>query len=187
MIEEDFRARPARAGVAHRPEIVVGRDADDAVVGQARDPLPQIERLVVGMIDGDGEPVGVDAPFLRQQIPRERDRALLEIITEREIPEHFEEGMVPRGIADIVEIVMLAPRAHAFLRAGRGDIGPRFQPGEDVLERHHPGVDEHQRRVVLRYQRRGRDPGMAFTCEIIEEAAADIVGRNRKLGHGRRA
>lgn len=41
------------------------------------------------------------------------DRLFLEIVAEREIAQHFKEGMVPRSIADIVEIVMLAPaRTH---------------------------------------------------------------------------
>ena len=84
--------------------------------GQAGDLLPQVERLVVGVIDGGGQPVGRQAPFLGQQGPGERDRLFLEIIAEREIAEHFEEGVVPRGIADIVEVVVLAAGAHAFLR-----------------------------------------------------------------------
>ena len=63
MIEEDLRAGPARAAVAHRPEIVLGGDADDALVGQAGDLLPQVPGLVVGMIDGDGEPVRAKAPI----------------------------------------------------------------------------------------------------------------------------
>ena len=55
VIVEDLRARAAGAGVAHRPEIVAGRDADDALVGQAGDRLPQVEGLVVVVIDGDGQ------------------------------------------------------------------------------------------------------------------------------------
>ena len=45
VVVEDFGARAARAGVAHRPEIVAGGDADDALVGQAGDRLPQVEGL----------------------------------------------------------------------------------------------------------------------------------------------
>ena len=87
---------------------------------------------------------------------------------------------MPRGIADIVEIVVLAARTDAFLRGRRSRIRLRFQPGEDVLERHHPGVDEHQRRIVVRHQRcRGNDR-VAGTGEIIEEAAADVVGRGHE-------
>ena len=42
LVVEDFRAGAAGAGIAHRPEIVAGRDADDAVVGKAGDLLPQM-------------------------------------------------------------------------------------------------------------------------------------------------
>ena len=53
VIVEDFRARTAGPGVAHRPEIVRRRDADDLVVGQPGDLLPQVEGLIVVVIDGD--------------------------------------------------------------------------------------------------------------------------------------
>src|ERR1700743_3805179 len=35
-VDEDFRTRAARAGIAHRPEIVRGRNADDAILVQYR-------------------------------------------------------------------------------------------------------------------------------------------------------
>jgi hypothetical protein len=60
VIVEDFRAGPARPGVAHLPEIIGTGDADDARLRQAGDLLPEIERLVVVDIDGRRQ------PFLRQ-------------------------------------------------------------------------------------------------------------------------
>jgi hypothetical protein len=121
MVEEDFRAGSARAVVAHRPEIILGRDADDAAFGQAGDLLPQVERLIVGVIDGGGQPVRVQAPLLGDEGPGMVDRLLLEIIAEGEIPEHFEERMVARRVADIVEVVVLAAGADAFLAARSGE------------------------------------------------------------------
>ena len=65
----------------------------------------------------------------RDEFPGERNRVFLEIIAEREIPHHLEKRMVPRGIADIVEIVMLAAGAHAIFvpwsRACMGDAPRR--------------------------------------------------------------
>ena len=116
VIVEDFRAGPAGAGIAHRPEIVGARDPDDAALGQPRDLLPQIEGCIVVDIDGRGQLVLRQPEFLGDQIPGELDRAILEIIAEREIAEHLEEGVMARGIADIVEVVVLAAGAHAFLR-----------------------------------------------------------------------
>ena len=57
VVVEDLRARAARAGIAHRPEIVGGRDADDLVLGQPGDLRPQPRRVVVLGIDGDEQPV----------------------------------------------------------------------------------------------------------------------------------
>ncbi len=177
MVVEDLAARAARPGIAHRPEIVRGGDADDALVGQPGDLLPQPERLVIGMIDGDGQPIGGQAPGLVDQRPGVVDRLFLEIVAEREIAQHLEKGVVPRGIADIVEIVVLAPGADAFLRRGGARIGAGLEPGEHVLERHHAGVDEHQRRVVVRDQRRGGNDVMAVAPEIFEERAPDVICR----------
>ncbi len=107
--------------------------------------------------------------FLGDEVPGELDGAILEVVAEREIAEHLEEGVVPRGVADIVEVVVLAAGAHAFLRRGGARIGALFEAGEDVLELHHPGIGEHQGGVVARDQRRGRHDFVAVRREIVEE------------------
>ena len=89
------------------------------LVGQAGDLLPQLERLVVVDEDGDQQAVDRQPEFLGDQVPGELDGAVLEIVAEREVAEHLEEGVVARGVADIVEVVVLAAGAHAFLRAWR--------------------------------------------------------------------
>lgn len=112
MVEEDFRTRAARAGVAHLPEIVRGRNPDDFRIRQA-DLLPEIIGLVVLGIDRDQQAVLGQTIFLGDQIPGELDRALFEIVAERKVAEHLEEGVVPRGVADIVESLCLPPaRTH---------------------------------------------------------------------------
>ena len=58
-------------------------------------------------------------------------------------------------VADIVEVVVLAAGAHAFLCRGGPHIGALLETGEDVLELHHAGgIGEHQRRIVARHKRR---------------------------------
>ena len=143
-------------------------------------------RFIVGVINGDGQAVRVKPPFLGDECPRVVDRLLLEIVAEREIAEHFEERVVPSGIADIVEIIMLAARAHAFLARRGSLVRPRLEAGEDILEWHHPRIDEHQRRIIMRHQRRGRHTGMAAGFEIVEETAADVVCRGHRLRLGER-
>ena len=59
---------------------------------------------------------------------------------------------MPRGIADIVQVVMLAAGPHAFLRRGRPRIRPLLLPGKHILELHHAGIGEQQAGVVARHQ-----------------------------------
>ena len=97
--------------------------------------------------------------FLRQaetlgdEVPGELDGDVLEVVAEREVAEHLEEGVVAGGIADVLQVVVLAAGAHAFLRRRRALVVALLGAGEDVLELHHAGVGEQQRRVVARHQR----------------------------------
>ncbi len=143
--------------------------------GKPCDLLPEIERLVVVDIDGGRELVLRQAELFGHQLPRQFDGAILEIIAEREIAEHLEKRVMPRGVADIVEIVVLAAGAHAFLRGGGAHIGALLDAGEDVLELHHAGIGEHQGRVVARHQRRRRHDLVAVVGEEFEECRPDLV------------
>ena len=143
--------------------------------GQARDLLPELPGGVVRRINGHPQLVLGEIELLGHQPPGQLDGALLEIIAEREVAEHLEEGVVPGGVADIVEVVVLAAGAHAFLRRRRTHIGALFQAGEDVLELHHAGIGEHQGRVVARHERRGRHHFVPLAGKKVEKARPDFV------------
>ena len=110
MIEENFGARTARTGIAHRPEVVRGvrralvvADPDHPLGRDADLLVPDVVRLVIAGVDGDPELVlGQVQPFFRgQEGPGVGDGIALEIITEAEVTEHLEEGVMPRGVADV--------------------------------------------------------------------------------------
>ncbi|EGY00849.1 hypothetical protein AZA_84542 [Nitrospirillum viridazoti Y2] len=176
MVVENLGARAAGAGVAHGPEIVGRGDADDAVVRQAGHLLPQAMRLVIGVVDRDQQLVLGQGEGLGDQVPGQLDGVGLEIIAEGEVAQHLEEGVVPSGIAHILQVVMLAAGAHALLRGGGAGVGAHLVAGEDVLELHHAGVGEHQRRVVARHQRAGLHLRVAVLHEVVQESGADLVG-----------
>jgi hypothetical protein len=44
--------------------------------------------------------------------------SFLEIIAEGKIAQHLEKGMVPGGVADVFQVVVLAPGPDAFLGGG---------------------------------------------------------------------
>ena len=183
VVVEDLGARAARAGVAHHPE-VVGRIARALVVADAHDALgrhadlavPDVVGLVVLGVDRDPELLGRQLVDLGQQLPGESDRVLLEVVAEAEIAQHLEEGVVTRGVADVLEVVVLAAGADAFLRRGRPRVRPLVEAEEHVLELVHAGVGEQQRRVVARHHRARRHDGVALALEELQEGLADVGG-----------
>ncbi len=153
MIVEDFRTRTAGAGITHCPEIVARRNADDAIIRKTGDLLPEIRSVVICVINGDKELIFVEAKLFCDQVPRMADRFFLEVVAKGEITEHFKERVVTSRVADIVQIVVLAAGAHAFLRSGRAAVWALFKTGKDVLELHHARIGEHECWVVARHQR----------------------------------
>lgn len=155
MVKEDFRTRAARAGIPHRPEVIGGRNANDAVIRKTGNLFPQRIRLIIGMIDSDQQLVRREAIFLGDQVPGKFNCVFLEIIAKRKVAEHFKKRMMARGPTDIFKVVMFAPGPYAFLRRGRARIVALFLTGENVLKLNHPGVGKHQGRVIARHQRAG--------------------------------
>ena len=98
-----------------------------------------------------------------------------EIIAKREIAEHLEKSMVPRRIANIFKVIMLAARPQRFLRRGRAGNGTFFHTGKDVFELHHPRIGKKQTGVIAWHQRTGRYNFMPIFGEIIEEEGTNIT------------
>ena len=81
--------------------------------------------------------------------------------------------MVPRRIADVFEIVVLAARPHATLGGRRAHVRSLVNAEEYVLELDHPGVGEEQRWVVRRNERRAGDVRVPLRDEVLDELAAN--------------
>jgi len=81
-------------------------------------------------------------------VPAHLNCVLLEVVTERKIAEHFEEGVVAGSAAHILQVIVFSTGPHALL--GRNSAGVRafFCTGEDALELNHAGVGEKQGRVL---------------------------------------
>lgn len=195
MVEEDLGAGTARSGIAHRPEVVgrIGRtlvvaDPHHTLGGHADFLGPDVVGLVVGGVDGDPELfLGQVQPFLAgEELPGVMDGVALEIVAEAEVTQHFEEGVVPRGVADVFQVVVLAAGAHAFLAGGRTGVGALFQAEEAVLELVHARVGEQQGRIVRRDQRTGSDTGVSLLFEEAEEGFTDFSAFHRFF-HGKLA
>ena len=127
-VPEDLRARAARAGVGHAPEVVVAQ-ALDALERHADLLVPDLLGFVVGGVDGDPEALGIEAEDVGVELPRPLDGVGLEVVAEAEVAQHLEEREVPVGAADVVEVVVLAAGAHALLDRGGAEVRRRCPEG----------------------------------------------------------
>src|SRR3546814_9698654 len=96
--------------------------------------MPDVESFVVGLVDGDQQALGGQLPDLRQQFPGPGDGVLLEVVAERPVAEHLEEGVVARGVADLVEVVVLAAGTQAALDVGRAHVAALLRSEEHTSE-----------------------------------------------------
>src|SRR6185437_11451369 len=174
-VDVNLAARSARTRIRHLPEVVRFAQPVDARIREACDLAPQRARLVVFLIDADAQVTLVEPQLFGDELPRESDRIALEVVTEREVAEHLEEGVVARGVADLFEVVVLATGAHALLR-GRCTTAERglFLSKKDFLELDHAGVGKQQRPVVLRYERGARADGVTVPLEVPEKTLSNL-------------
>ncbi len=174
MIEEDLAAGAAWPGIAHGPEVRLLTQARQPVGGHADVLQPDLGRLIVVAVHGEPQPGRVELQRAREEIPGEADGIALEIVPEGEVSEHLEERVVPRRIAHVLQIVVLAPRADATLAGCRPHVVAAVLPQKHILELDHTGVGEQQRRVIPGDERaRGHDR-MAALTEKLQEGAPDI-------------
>ena len=117
VVVENLAARTARSGFAHLPEVVgaaarLVADAHDTVRGQADLLVPDVERLLIRVVHGHHQALRIDSqPILAgDEVPGEANRVTLEVVAEAEVAQHLEERVVARGVADVLEVVVLAAR-----------------------------------------------------------------------------
>jgi hypothetical protein len=147
----DLRVGAARSRAADGPEVLGARERDDALAGHAdRLPLgdrnlvrPELEDRVAG-VHGHPDPVPVELQPLLDELRRQLDRTLLEVLAEREVAEHLEERQVMAVEPDLVDV----RRPEALLR-GDGERRRGWLEAQEVRHlRLHAGGRQ-QRRVVV--------------------------------------
>src|SRR6185436_141765 len=95
----DLGARATRTGLAHLPEVVLTAKPQNSLRTRAH-LLPVALGFFVGRDffvsakDREPQALRLETKFVYQQIPREVNCFLLEVIAEREITEHLEECMM---------------------------------------------------------------------------------------------
>src|SRR5216117_4049980 len=140
----------------------------------------QSECVVVVPEHGRDEASLIEREVAREELPRERDRLRFEVVAEREVPQHLEERVMARGVADALEVVVLAAGPDALLAGRRADVVASLLAEEHGLELHHAGVGEQKRGIVARDQRRGAHPRVAVAFEVLQQRLAKLVALHWK-------
>ena len=156
----NFGAGAAGAGTM-LPEIVLLAKAENSFRGHTDLLVPNLECLVIVFIDRRIQPILVKANHLGQEFPAPGDGFPLKIISKGEVAQHLEIGAVPGSLADIFDIA-----GTDALLAGADPAPGRFHLSLEIgLHRRHAGVDQQQRRVVLRNQGKAGQAQMALALK----------------------
>ena len=178
-VDVDLAAGAAGAGVAHLPEIVVLVAEHDVVFGKVAQPcllrLFVHRGLVRALEDGGVEQALVYLVNFGEKFPRPVYGFVLEIVAEAPVAEHLEHRVVVCVVAHFFKVVVLSADAEALLRVGGAERAGFGIAEEYILELVHPGVGEHQRRVVLYYHGCRRDHRVALRGEEIEKLLANLL------------
>src|SRR5437867_1198514 len=182
LINQDLGTGAARTGVAHLPEVIFLPHPNDPSGRYTDHPFPEAIGLIVLAKHCDPELVLRQPDHACQKVPREPDGVLFEVVSERKVPEHLEERVVASGIADVLEVIVLAACPQALLYRHRPLVGAGLLAQEPTLELVHAGIGEQESGISLRNQRgtgHGRVPmldkipGEGLTkllCTLIHES-----------------
>ena len=163
-VEVELRARAARAGRAGLPEVLRRAAARRCARAGRRPTATPRSPPRRGRAPSASSPsktvtqmsLGVEAEALDRELPRELDGALLEVVADREVAEHLEEGQVARRSRPTWS--MSTVRKHFWQVVSRwcgGCSWPRKYGFSGCM----PARGEQRRRVVLRGHERRRRAG----------------------------
>ena len=174
-VVENLGVGACRAGLAGGPVVFLHAHALNTLGGEAHLVVPDVEGLVVTLINGDPQALRIQteaALILRggQQLVSKRNRLLLEVITEGEVTGHLEEGTVTCGLTDLFNV----QGADALLHAGCAGERRGLTAQEVGNERNHAGDGEHGAGFV-RNQRCRRHHGVAAGSEEIDPALGNLL------------
>src|SRR5579883_1942567 len=184
-IVKDLGARTAGTGRTHRPEIVFVEPGDPRGV-QTDWARPNSRRFVVVDVHGHVEAARIQVKHLGHELPRPRDCLALVIVAEAEVAQHFEEGAVPAGPSDALDIALGAGDAQTALHRYGARRGRRLLAEKDRDELLHTGDCKQRGRHLVRDQRRRWKQLVLLTDEEVYPRLPQFLTLHAPLVYRRR-
>ena len=169
-VDEDLRGGTRRSGGV-RPPVVVGLPAANQALGRDPEVLPDVDRLIVVLVHGHPQSIELDPVHLRDELEPPRARFGLEVVPEREVAEHLEQGEMAIGSPDVLDVVC----AEALLdrrRAGKRRLDLTEEVRDELL---HARAGEQESGLGCGQQRRGPHAGVCPLLEKAQEGLSDLL------------
>ena len=152
-VDVDFRIRTARAG-ADLPEVVI--EFHDMILWEAGLLAPDGGCFIVLRIDRDPKLFLRQIQDIRQELPRPGNRLFFEIVSKREVAEHFKIRLMTRRASDVLDI----SRTYAALARRDARARRLHLARKERFERRHARADHQERWIVCRDERSARQSQM---------------------------
>ena len=176
MIIKNLTTGATRSGITHSPEVIAGADPGKALSGHTDLAKPNICGFVVFFKNRNPEFFRWQTVTFGQQCPSMLDGLTLEVVAKTEVTQHLEKCMVPGGITNVIEIVMLAACTYAPLGGDRPMVGPFLLAKKHILELHHPRIGKQQRGIVMGHQRTAWHDFVPLCSKIIQKLLSYVPG-----------
>lgn len=176
-----FGVGSARSGDAggSPPVVLFGQIENTVACDAVRSPAVGAELVARSVLvagkDRYRNPSGVDAQDLGQEAIGEVDAFLFEVIAERPVAEHFEEGAV-RGVADVVDVT----GTDALLDVGKAGALGVFGAEQIGDQGVHPRRRKQDGRIVVGDQRRAADDGVPVAAEEVKILLTKLFCSNHR-------
>ena len=135
------------------PKVIFLTHLDNALGGNAYFVYPDILCLVILLVDSYPQILNREVHNLGEELPRPCDCFVLEIISEREVSEHFKISTVARRLADSFYV----GRSYALLAGCDALSGWSSRSGEPFFHRRHSRIYQKQAVIVVRYKRKAAE------------------------------
>ena len=98
------------------------------MIGQVRNFFPQRIAFIVVFINRHINALGIQGQVVRDKIPGKSNGALFAVIPKGPVAQHFKPCQVAAVFADLVQIIVFSPHAHAGLHGKGAGIAAGFKP-----------------------------------------------------------
>ena len=153
------------------PEVVFFAQTNDAFCRDAVGFGPNVECFIIFFVDGDPQTVCRNFQNFGQEFPSPFGSFYFEVITEREVTQHFEEGTVTSGDTYALNV----RSTDALLAGGHAFVRWFFQTEEVFFHWSHTGVDQQQALIIFWYEGVAWQAGVHFAFEERQIQFAQLI------------